>query len=258
MKDVRYDYILVEKYENTANSTETAFEVQVINNGYLAEGSYSVSSRTDIFSLSPQSMQVSGVNFHLNKNESKSVDPFSDSFMSINYSAGEEHTYPESGLGEKPPPGVIRLSVTNTSLTFDGEIYNSFEIFFDPEDSFSGNFSFDISQSYVYSDGEYLTDVNDSIESFISVVTVEEVSVLSGSVEDDAGSYHLIYDDVSFLGEDLIRNRMEVPDSSGDVNRVILQPDSDYVFAGSLRSSVFADPERVSHYKLQTSLDVPN
>jgi len=258
MTDVRYDYILIERFDRATNETTTGFNLALSESSYLAEGGYRVSSYTDVSSVTPRDPQISGANFHLSENESKVVDPFSDQFISLDYEAGDRHGYPETSIGEKPSPGVIGLSVSNTSILLDGEAYNSFEILFDPSSSRSGNFSFDRSQSYIYKDGRFLTEVNNSVEESIGKVRVNELSILSGSVEDEAGSYHLVYSKVNFLGDNLIDNRIEIPEQSGGVNRFVLQPESEYVFAGSLRSSVFADPERVSHYKLQTSLEVPS
>ncbi len=255
--NVRYDYIVVEKVDSRSEPANSELTVKPSGGGYLAEGAYEVVSQLQVVSSSPDNPRYQGANFHLSAEERTKVRPFSDDFMSLEYRAGPEHTFPETGVGGGSTPGLIRLKTINSSLELNGTTYHDVELFFDPATPKEGNFSFSISNSYVYKEGEFLAQADENIRDSLGLVSLREMSVLAGTLEDNTGNYHLIYSGVNLQGHRLVRNRMRIPDRPGHSSEFVLQPNSSYIFAGSLRSAVYADPERASHYKLQTALRVP-
>ena len=257
MKSIKYNYILIKKYDSLIPS-RSRVQVRPEEQSYLAEGGYSISSEAEAISPEPSSPELAGPTFHLSQNEQINFSKSLKDSISVNYTTGENHSYPSGQPGDVTGPGIIRVKVEEAGFKWKNEVLEEVSIYKSVNASSGEEFSLNGSSYHIYSsEGDYLTEMNRTrIETFENSL-VTEFSVLTGSLDGNSGKYHIIYQGIALDDNKLIANRVEAPEKSGDKNYFVLRPESTYIFGGAIRTAVFADPDRDSHYKLKTTLSIP-
>lgn len=244
---VRYDYILLERLGSGG---------EVIHDGdsYTSEGSYSFNASAGLESEAENflgSGDISGPVFTLEDSERYSGS-IQDLSIKVDYRIGSKHEYDRYAEAEDQSVGVV--AELDSVLMLDGSRVQEPKLveFIQAEPGSEIKFS----EPIIY-DGQELV-ANASVQELGDDFTVERLGVFTGYLDfSSRGNYNLIFEEIELESEELVSNRVVIPDESGHSERIIVSENSENIFAASLRSSVFMDPDLDSHYQLKTTLAVP-